>query len=203
MSTVLRYVRPSLAAFAFALMMSCGTGIGGGGAVTDICNCTPIDSIDYRAAAKHVPLPTGVQPQEITVAVMLTWPQTPVPPDDAPRTGRELQLFHIAHAFLRAANLFLGDCDITMEISDTADASAPRVIVETPRDAEYCTARQTIQQQLAAHGFTLSPQSGELPTPLAVDVVGLAFQDFPHPGRGSSLVATVWELHPAVVNITQ
>ncbi len=200
METVLRCVRPLITSLAVVLMMSCGTG---GGPVADICNCTPLDSFDYRAAAKHVPLPTGVQAQDIAVAVMLTWPQTPVPPDDAPRTGRELQLFHIGHAFLRAANLFLGDCDITMEISDTADAMAPRAIVETPRDSEYCSARQNIQQQLAANGFTLNAQSGELLTPLPVDVVGLAFQDFPHPGRGSSLVATVWELHPAVVNITQ
>jgi len=33
-----------------------------------------------------------------------------------------------------------------------------------------------------------------------VDVLGLAFQDFNHP-RGSVHVATVWELHPAVVTL--
>jgi hypothetical protein len=199
MATLLRLVRPFLTATTLVLVvMSCG---GGGGPIADICNCTPSESVDYRAAAKHVPLP-NTQSQDITVAVMLTWAQTPVPANDAPRTGRELQLFHIAHGFLRAANVFAGDCDISMEISDTTDAMAPRVVVETPVDAEYCTARRNIQQQLATNGFTLNFQSSELSTPLPVDVVGLAFQDFPHAGRGSALVATVWELHPAVVNIT-
>jgi hypothetical protein len=205
METLLRW-HPALTATTLVLVvMSCGGGGGaggGGGPIADICNCTPIESVDYRPDAKHVPLP-NIQPQDITVAVMLTWAQTPVPPDNAPRTGRELQMFHIAHAFLRAANLFAGDCDISMEISDTADAMAPRVIVETPIDAEYCTARRNTQQQLATNGFTLNFQSSELRTPLPVDVVGLAFQDFPHASRGSALVATVWELHPAVVNITQ
>lgn len=206
MKSLLRLARPVLTALTLVLVViSCGGGggtSGGGGPIADICNCTPASSIDYRPAAKHVPLPV-VQPLDITVAVMLTWPQTPVPAGDAPRTGRELQLFHIAHAFLRAANLFAGDCDITMEISDTPDASAVRAIVETPIDSEYCTARRNTQQQLATNGFTVNFQSHELPTPLAVDVVGLAFQDFPHISRGSNLVGTVWELHPAIVAITQ
>ncbi len=205
MGRLLRFTRPLITAGALlTVMMSCGGGGGGSEAViADICNCTPAESFDYRAAEKHVPLPQNVTPQEIAVADMLTWPQTPVPADNAPRTGRELQLFHIAHAFLRAANVFAGDCDVTMEISDTNDANAPRVVVETPIDSEYCAARRNIQQQLAANNFTLNFQSSELTTPLPVDVVGLAFQDFPHIGRGSALVATVWELHPAVVTITQ
>ncbi|HYN14627.1 MAG TPA: hypothetical protein VES66_02420 [Terriglobales bacterium] len=206
MKPLLRSARPVLTATTLLLVvMSCGGGGGaggGGGPIANICNCTPAEPVDYRPAAKHVPLP-NIQPLDTTVAVMLTWPQTPVPPADAPRTPFEMQLFHIAHGYLRAANVFAGDCDISMEISDTADAMAPRVIVETPVDAEYCTARSNIQQQLATNGFTLNFQSSELPTPLPVDVVGLAFQDFPHASRGSALVATVWELHPAVVKITQ
>lgn len=189
--------------FVLWLLISCGGGGGssGGGGTADICNCSPADPVDFRAAEKHVPLP-NITPQEITVADMLTWPQQPVPVDGTPRTGRELQLFHIAHAFLRSAELFAGDCDISMEISDATDTNVPRVIVETPIDSEYCSARRDLQSQLAAHGFTLSPQSGELPTPLAIDVVGLAFEDFPHAARGSALVGTLWELHPAIVTVS-
>jgi hypothetical protein len=189
-----------LGAVLLLTMFSCG-GIGVP-VSEDICNCTPVDPFDPRHDAKHVPLPSQT-PQEITVATILGWPQTPDATIDQARSGRELQLFHIPHAFLRAANLFVGDCDITMEISDTGDANAPRAIVETPVDSEYCSARQNLKMQLAAHGFMLSVNSGELPTPLTVDVVGLAFQDVPHAGRGSALVQTVWELHPAVVNVTQ
>lgn len=172
--------------------------------ITNLCNCLPLepDATDYRHAAKHVPLP-NVTPQEITVATILSWPQAPFLPPDAPRSGRELQLFHVANAFLQSASVNPADCDVHLEISATADRNAPRVIVETPVDSEYCTARQQIQSQLQAHGFKLDLQNGgELPQPLTCQVTGMAFEDFEH-NRGSSQVATLWELHPAVMTITQ
>jgi hypothetical protein len=88
-----------------------------------------------------------------------------------------------------------------LEISQTADRAAPRVIIETPIDSEYCSARHTLQQQLKQHGFTLDLQNGgDLSQPLPVSVFGLPFEDFEHPGgRGSAQVATLWELHPATV----
>lgn len=170
-------------------------------AQANICNCTPGEpaSSDYRHGAKHVGLP-GSTGQQVSVAEILGWPQGPAPAADAPRTGRELQEFFIPHAWLQLASENPGDCDLHLEISDAPDKNAPRMITETPVDSEYCPARQTIQQQLAAHGFTLNSSSGELPTPLPVQVVGLAFQDFEHQ-RGSQFVATVWELHPAVVTV--
>lgn len=166
----------------------------------DVCHCTPTapDSSDYRHAAKHVDLP-AVQPQVVTVDEMLMWPQGTAPAFDAPRSGRELQVFQIPHAFLQNVYINPGDCDIHFEISATPDASALRVIVETPDDASYCPARQDIQVQLAAHGL-LFPQAGNLVPALPVLVTGMAFQDYEHK-RGSALVATTWELHPAVVSI--
>jgi hypothetical protein len=74
--------------------------------------------------------------------------------------------------------------------------------VETPVDGEFCSARQTLAQQLQNHGFTVSATSGQITPPLAVSVTGLAFIDFPHE-RGSKRVATVWELHPAVVTLLE
>ncbi|HET7871549.1 MAG TPA: hypothetical protein VFL42_03495 [Terriglobales bacterium] len=137
------------------------------------------------------------------MATMLTWPQTPVPASHAPRMGRELQMFHIAHAFVQLTFENATDCDVHMEISDTPDKAAPRVIVETPIEAEYCSSRQAFQSALAAHGLQLGVlfQTGELPEAVPVDVRGLAFQDEPHAGRGSAMVQSIWEIHPAIVTV--
>ena len=166
----------------------------------DLCKCLPIepDIADYRHAAKHVPIPN--QPaQEVSVATILTWPQDIFIPPEAPRTGRELQVFHIANAFLQNAAVNAADCDVSMEISQTADKNAPRMIVETPVDSEYCSARQNLQSQLKQHGFRLDSQhGGELPTALPIQVLGMAFEDFEH-NRGNA--ATLWELHPAIVTL--
>ena len=166
----------------------------------DLCKCLPAqpDIVDYRHAAKHVPI-SNLLPQEVSVGTILNWPQDVFIPPDAPRAARELQVFHIANAFLQNASVNALDCDVSMEISQTADKSSLRMIVETPVDSEYCSARQKIQAQLAQHGFRLDSQhGGELPQALAVDVVGMAFEDFEH-DRGP--VATLWELHPAIVTL--
>ncbi len=172
------------------------------GSSNDICNCTPNapESDDYRHSAKHVPLPNQT-PTEIDVNTILSWSVPTPPPADAPRSGRELTVYHIALAYAQATQIRPNDCDIHVEISQTPDKNAPRVIVETPVDSEYCSARRLWQQQLASHGFTLSTSSGELPQALPVEVLGLAFEDFEH-NRGSAQVATPWELHPATVQVT-
>jgi hypothetical protein len=154
---------------------------------------------DYRHDAKHVPLPSGT-PVETSVSDILTWPVGATPASNAPRSGRELQLYHIAHAYLQHAVVMKGDCDIHLELSDSMDRGAPRVIVETPVDSEYCQARQNLKMQLAELGEQLNTQSGDLKQPRPVTVLGLAFQDDPHQ-RGSAEVATLWELHPAVVDL--
>jgi len=166
----------------------------------DLCKCLPLepDVADYRHAAKHVPIP-NVATQEVSVEDILAWPQDIFVPPDAPRSGRELDVFHIANAFLQNASVNAIDCDVSMEISQNADKSSPRMTVETPVDSEYCGARQSLQAQLKQHGFRLDSQhGGELPQALPVDVVGMAFEDFEH-DRGP--VATLWEVHPAIVTL--
>ena len=166
----------------------------------DLCKCLPLepDAADYRHDAKHVPI-SNLVAQEVSVETIIGWPEDLLIPPDAPRSGRELQVFHIANAFLQNASVNALDCDVSMEISETADKSASRMIVETPVDSEYCGARQNLQAQLKKHGFRLDSQhGGELPTALPIDVVGMAFEDFEH-DRGS--VATLWELHPAIVTL--
>jgi hypothetical protein len=180
------------------VLLSCG-----GGTSEDICSCSPSQSAssDYRHDAKHVPLPAG-SPQEISVATMLSWPQGAEPPGDAARSGRELQLFHISRAFVQFVWLFHGDCDVHLEISDTPAKTAPRAIVEVPVDQEYCLSRKALQIQLARNGIRIRTDFQEIARPLPAEVLGLAFHDFHHK-RGSSFVATVWELHPAVVQLNQ
>lgn len=170
--------------------------------VETICNCLPLlpDISDYRHAAKHVPLPSAT-PQQITVNTILSWAQTPILPPEQPRFGRELQLVQVARAYLVNASVNPGDCDIHMEIAQTASKTAPRVIIETPVDQEYCANRQVIQSHLQQLGFQLdASHGGDLVTPVPVSVLGLPFEDFEHPQqRGTAYVATLWEIHPAVI----
>jgi hypothetical protein len=42
--------------------------------------------------------------------------------------------------------------------------------------------------------------ASELAQALPVEITGMAFEDFEH-NRGSAQVATIWELHPAILNI--
>ena len=169
----------------------------------DICNCTPTEdsSQDYRHDAKHVGLP-GATGTDITVGDILGWPQGSAPAADAPRSGRETQMFFIKHAYAQNVNIVAVDCDVHVEISDTPDKTAPRVIVETPVDGEYCDSRRALKDALAQVNVTVSTDSGELNNPVPVSVLGLAFQDFEHT-RGSQFVQTTWELHPAIVTVLQ
>ncbi len=164
----------------------------------EACTCTPTDPVsgDYRHTAKHVDLPVAVA-QEIAVTDVLSWAHTDPLPFDAPRTGRELQLFHIAKAYLENVYVVKDDCDLHMELSAVADATAPRIVVETPIDASYCPARSSLQAALKAKGLSMTwgTVNG-----IPVEVTGLAFDDFDHL-RGSKYIATSWELHPAVVTV--
>ena len=168
----------------------------------NLCNCLPLlpDISDYRHNAKHVPIPGGT-PVQITVNTILSWPETPILPPEQPRFGQELQLVQIQLAYLQNATVNPSDCDIHLEISQTADKHAPRVIIETPVDSEYCANRQYVQSHLKQQGFQLdTSHGGELARPLPVSVLGLPFEDFEHPDqRGTALVASLWEIHPAVI----
>src|SRR6202049_1692178 len=112
----------------------------------DLCKCLPLepDIADYRHAAKHVPIP-NIAAHEVSVEIILTWSQDVFIPPDAPRTGREREVFHIANAFLQKASVNALDCDVSMEISRSEEHTSARMIVETPVDSEYCAARQNMQ----------------------------------------------------------
>jgi hypothetical protein len=190
-----RMIPGCMATLIFLYVASCGGG-------NDICHCTPTATAakDFRHAEKHVPLP-NISPVETTVAQILSWPPGPDPTNTTPRSGRELTLYHIATAYLQNVRVVTFDCDLHLEISDVPSKSAPRVIVETPNDGEYCASRKLIQSQLAKNKFQIRPvaaSASELPQALPASVLGLAFRDFEH-NRGSVEVGTPWELHPAEV----
>jgi len=88
------------------------------------CRSKP-DILAFRHLAKHVPIPS-IAAQEIGVDTILSWTQDVIVTPDAPRTGRELQVFHVASAFLQEASVNAADCDVHFEISMAADKSAPR-----------------------------------------------------------------------------
>ncbi len=89
------------------------------------------DILDFRHLAKHVPIPS-IAAQDIGADTILSWTQDVIVAPDAPRTRRELQVFHVATAFLQEASVNAADCAVHFEISMTADKSAPRVIVWKP-----------------------------------------------------------------------
>ncbi len=70
----------------------------------DLCKCLPVepDIADFRHIAKHTAIP-DIAAQEIGVDTILSWTQDAFVAPDAPRTGRELQVFHIAAAFVQEA----------------------------------------------------------------------------------------------------
>lgn len=189
---------------AFTALFSCGGhDLRQSQSSQDLCNCQPEDAIstDFRHAEKHIPLPGGPA-TPVTVRTILSWKQHEFVPE-RPRIGRENTLFQVNHAYLQWASVQTGDCDLHLEISETPDKNAPRVMVETPSDPEYCTARQNLQTQLQQHGRDLNAtEGGEIPNPFPVVVTGLAFEDFDH-NRGTDTLATVWELHPAILSLLQ
>ena len=189
--------------FAF-VAMSCGAGDDSSSESSrdPICNCTAAnpESSDYRHAAKHVNLPGGTA-EDTSMEEILSWsPISPEPSHEQARSNRENQLFHIPRAYLQFAWQNSGDCDLHLEISETTSKTAPRIIVETPIEESYCSARIALKNALKTlQDVELGPNSGEI-TPVPIEVRGLAFQDRDHK-RGTDMVKTVWELHPAVVTV--
>src|SRR3982074_927023 len=77
----------------------------------DLCKCLPIepDIADFRHIAKHQPIPS-MSAGETDVTPIVSWPQDVCVAPDAPRTGRELQVFHLGSAFVQEASVNAADC---------------------------------------------------------------------------------------------
>jgi hypothetical protein len=59
------------------------------------------------------------------VDTILGWPQDEIVLPAHPETGSELQVFHVAQSFLQNVQVNGEDCDVDLEISQTADRNAP------------------------------------------------------------------------------
>jgi hypothetical protein len=120
-SGVRRLIRFSLVggvALYFASALSCEGVNFGEVQPQDLCQCVPLEPpiADFRHYQKHVPIPNNMTPIETTVDTILSWPQDLIVLPDAPRTGRELQVFHVAQAFLQNVSVNGEDCDVDLEI---------------------------------------------------------------------------------------
>lgn len=168
-----------------------------------VCKPTHITKDDWRIEFKNGSLP-GTEPFDTTAAAILQWPQGQEPGARTARSGRELILYRVQKAYLQTVFFRSSDCDLHLEISEEASKGAPRMIVETPGTPEYCSPRTTLFADLQRRGITVTDVNQELSQPPQVEVMGVAFRDQAHPlwfARGSDKVATLWELHPAIVKI--
>jgi hypothetical protein len=171
-----------------------------------LCDCKPthITKDDWRIEYKNGSLP-AIDPEDTTVAAILAWPEGAEPGPRTPRSGPELKMYRIRHAFMQTIFLRKGDCDLHVEISEQPDKNAPRMIVETPGTSTYCATRTKMYADLQHRGITLTDLNQELSPPLSVEVEGVPFRDQAHTvwfARGSDRVKTLWEIHPAVVRIS-
>jgi hypothetical protein len=114
-------------------------------------------------------------------------------------------------AFLRQAKIEGNDCEIHLELSETARKNALRVIVEIPPDSAFASDYQKILRLVRSRfprRRKLGPgiAFGLLPA-VRMKVTGFGFFDGvhkamagpnrPNGGHGSAQVKTFWELHPA------
>ena len=171
-----------------------------------LCGCKPthITKDDWRIEFKNDSLPD--QPaKDLSIAGILAWPEGREPGARTPRSASEQILYRVQKAYLQSVFLRRSDCDLHMEVSETPEKNAPRVIIETPGNAQYCEARSTLYSGLRERGITVADLNQELTKPLLVEIIGVPFRDESHPvwfSRGSDKVATLWELHPAIVKLS-
>jgi len=120
----------------------------------DLCKCLSIepDIADFRHLAKHVSIP-NIAAQEIGVDSILSWTQDAFVDPGAPRTGRELQVFHLATAFLPEASVNAADCDVHFELSQSRnDLELHPAIVTIPEDSHVCAVFPENWRGTAAQG---------------------------------------------------
>ena len=130
--------------------------------------------------------------------------------DRAIPQSSERQVFTL-EAFLRQAKVEDNDCEIHLELSETARKNALRVIVEIPPDSDFDSDYQKILRLMRSRfprRRKLGPgiAFGLLPA-VRIKVTGFGFFDGvhkgmvgskrPNGGHGSAPVKTFWELHPA------
>ena len=172
-------------------------------------------SVQYRGDVKHRARGTDTG-TAIQVADMYGWPNVAVTVVNSPANkhrampGSKETETSTLDALLRQAKVEGNDCEIHLELSQTAAANARRVIVEIPPDSDVESDYQTILRLMHARfpHRGLGPGTAFIFTPpVHMTVTGFGFFDGvhkamagpkrPNGGHGSARVKTFWELHPA------
>lgn len=180
--------------------------------VVAICTCTPGTKPDhqYRYSMKHRAAPENVSSIASSIPTVLSWPNPPgsvtskTREVDALQDERELDTFTVA-GYVWLAKIEANDCDIHMEISDSNEADAPRIIVEVPYGTDAWNAAYAFirERKLKFKQGTIAKWN----SPAKIVVMGYAFWDGHHwmasnPKKGnkhgSPLVGTLWEIHPVL-----
>ena len=145
-----------------------------------------------------------VSSTQITVAQLIAediptiqgLPNTPVAGTD------EDTIYHLT-AFVMRVKLSTDDCDIHMEVADTPDPAAPRIIVEVPptlASVQNLVARLLGRATIPTGGKTYTATSA-----VRLFFMGYGFFDVSHltndgnkagHNHGTAHVATILELHP-------
>jgi hypothetical protein len=163
--------------------------------------CVPTAKTHQRWHVKTRPTPHSVSTQATTVAEMIAEDiptVTGLPNSEIPNSDE--QTVYALTGYVMLAKHAPDDCDIHLEIADTADTTAPRVIVEIPARLPH------VQSQLIA---LLSLKKGTKTftdaTAPQLHFQGYGFFDLSHRvktgakqghNHGSAHVATLFELHP-------
>ena len=171
--------------------------------LTGLFGCTTTDNHE-RWQLKQRPKPQSLSTAKvISLDTILGWaiPAGHTDHDEGAIPPREPKLYRVS-GFVRLIKQDPVDCDFHLELADSGDPQAKRVIVEIP-------ATQKALQQKAAGMFNLSgsahKHSYNGPNARAVTVTGYAFIDLSHQCRtlptagcnhGTARVQTIWEIHP-------
>jgi hypothetical protein len=175
------------------------------------CKAKTVQERRHRGEVKHRARPDGVRARTLTVEEMFGWGLPAGVEDPDVRYSREVIDGREGRAFRLDALLWLVKvsddyCDIHMELSGLAgNKKSFRVIAEIPNDEAYQPTWEKMLRKVAELKKAKRMSGKELKQPLRLRLTGLPFYDGAHArkdefmvghGHGSTLVATLWELHP-------
>jgi hypothetical protein len=146
-------------------------------------NCTPTTKNHERWPVKTHKTPKEVHAREITVAGLIAEDLPAV--TGLPNTslaGTDAENLYAWTAFVMLVKRGSEDCDIHMEVADTADPSAPRVIVEVPPTFPPDQARMA--KLLGLKTISASGKKFTAANAKQLHFLGYGFFDLPHHASG-------------------
>src|SRR5438094_6940494 len=160
------------------------------------------DAQHFRWALKTRPAPASPYAivDHLSVRQLVAWNVPAAARSDDTIDVRERGVYRLT-GYVRLAKISPDDCDLHLQVSDTATGNGPQIIAEIPPtdvDLQREVARLVGGVSTRPHRF-----DGALAVPLTI--TGYAFVDQEHAtkipskrghARGTAAVATVWQIHP-------